>query len=88
MLVSAAVGGYTVLSDASVLKLWQLMFGERGRDCVADLRFSSLRRLCDPHGSREFDTKLQHWLRCHERNFSACCFQSVDDGECSDDDQD
>ena len=79
------VGQHAVLSKDAVQQLWALMFGERGRDCMADVRVQALRRMCDPQRSPEGDSRLRAWLRCHEHKFIKTCTKAVDEGECSED---
>jgi hypothetical protein len=66
-------------------QLWHSMFGQRGRDCMADLRVGALRHLCAPQGSRACDSRLQAWLRCHSHKFAASCRPLLDDAQSSDD---
>ena len=82
---SVANGGHVLLSRDDVTQLWQSIFGERGRHCMADMRVKLLRRMCQPQGSRESDSRLLAWLRCHEHKFAACLGTASDEGDSSDD---
>jgi pseudouridine synthase len=82
--VSVPVGHHATLGSADVQTLWRSMFGERGRDCMADLRVEALSRLCAPQGSRACDSRLQAWLCSHSHKFAASCRPELDDAESSD----
>ena len=82
--LSIPVGGHALLCQTVVQKLWHDVLGPRGRDCMADMRVQNLRRLCDVHGSRECDSRLQEWLRSHSHMFLASCRQELDEAASSD----
>ena len=83
--ISVPVGGHALIPQADLLRLWQHMFGARGRDCMADQRVEALRRLCAARCSREFDDRLLAWLRCNEMKFTAPLGSAGDQGGSSDD---
>lgn len=83
--ISVPVGCHALLSRSDLLRLWQHMFGARGRDCMADQRVEALRRLCAARCSREFDDRLLAWLRCNEMKFVAPLSSAGDQGGSSDD---
>lgn len=83
--LSVAVGSHALLSQNDVEKLWRHIFGPRGRNCMADWRVENLRRLCDAHGSRACDGRLQDWLRSHVHKFVAPSREHVDEALSSDD---
>jgi hypothetical protein len=83
--ISVPVGCHAPLSPSDLLRLWQHMFGARGRDCMADQRVEALRRLCAARCSREFDDRLLAWLRCNEMKFVAPLSSAGDQGGSSDD---